>query len=304
MTKLCECGRPMQRASRLRDSARPWLALALFALAAVAPACTSAAGVAAPTEVRAQPYHLVEGWRTILAPPQRWAYKVTWNVLRIGDVAFESRVADAGADATWVVRCATSPTEWAAALARFGGHATTWIDAHTLLPRGYVWNAGDQDAGKRRINEFHAGESWASGIEITPQGWESKEYPTTIAHDPVSLLVLLRVLELADGERLQVELIEGPKKRVATIVANGDEEVEIKKGLRVRARRFGFRVDMLRDDQLAGADPDSDLDVWVSLDERRWIVRSEGEIQGRGVTLTLVDPPLDSHASVAAPPAR
>jgi hypothetical protein len=173
-------------------------------------------------------------------------------------------------------------------LAQFGSNSRTVFRADTFLPSTYTWDNGNPAAIKRRYVEFFPQDGVARGLEIGPDWWTPRVHEATLAHDPLSVLMLLRVLDLSTGSEVRLNLVDGHLHRICRITALRDESARLPDGESVRARRYGFRVDTLTDGKLTDAPPETDMQSLVELGPRRILIGTTGMMKGRAVAIRLV----------------
>lgn len=253
-----------------------------------------------PTDLVATPFRLIPDHERIIRAPQRDHYHVRWGFLKLGEITFDYRAPTDGAADALIVTCATAPTEWAESLASFGGYAVSRIDQRTMLPVLYTWNNLDKKTPTRRFDEFTPATGEARGAEVAPWGAKAKIFASVRTVDPVSMLVLVRVIDPVAGEPQRFEMIEGTEKRIATLTFTGKENLKIDYRTERPALRFTLRIDPLKDGALVDGDPDSDVAIWISDDPDRRFLRSEGQVRGNGIRVAWV--PEDSVPAAASAP--
>lgn len=264
--------------------------LAIILLTASLGACSSTDPEHPRVERALTPIQLVNNHRDYILPGERIQYDVQYLFLKMGEIVIKIHPTR---DDLLRITSATSPTRLAAALSRYGGFATTWLDVDRMLPSRYIWNSLDK---KRRYNEFQHERGVATGLQIHEDEWDVARFQIGVVQDPVSVLMLLRVIELPVGGRFTCDLVEGYRHRLCTIRRFADEALDTGDGIGIPCRRFTLRVDRLEDGALTNRPPEMNLTSWLSLDDRRVGLRTQGEIQGREIRilLTRYDPPPGS----------
>ena len=276
--------------------------MAVLLLGAACAACTSVGSELAPNQLPELPYGLIDGHERFLVDGEILRYRIDLLFLKVAGLEFESRLSDGPEPHTLRVSSITAPTPLAALLSRYGGRTTSWFDIATLRPRRYVWTGIADDEGvTRRYNEFHHEEGFALGLEIRGNDWEYRRFEARIAQDPLCFTYLVRVIDLEPGEGIRFDLFEGTGHRRCSILCEADEELGVG-GPPVIARRFAIRVDKLDDGELVEErPPESDMKNWVSLDDRRVVLRSRGRMGGLPITVDLVERRVEVSATETRP---
>ena len=254
--------------------------------------CASAPETAPPGSLETSPFDLIEGHETAFRHGERLRYSVHLLFLEIGEIVFETRLTKGPEGPLMHLRMVSSPKGLAAALSRYGGFANSWIDPATMLPHRYSWNNPHREEPVRRFNVFLREEGRVAGSEIEPDEWEGRSHDLRHAIDPACLLFVLRVLDLPLGETVRLDLVEGKKRRIATIRAEKDVLVKGPEGGEIDARKFSVRVDRVRDGELSDDAPETNMTSWVALEPERRILRSQGKMGGVTVDIRLAETQL------------
>ena len=175
-----------------------------------------------PLNTATLPYTLIPNAAQPFRPGEIHEYDVYWHILKIGGIAFHVEEVRSEPVKELVVSSQTQATGPVGNLAQFGGNGRTRIDPESFLPSIYTWDNGNPSSIKRRYSEFSQDEGIVRGLEIGPDWWTPRTRSVTLAQDPLSVLMLLRVLDLPVGNEVRLDLIDGHKHRLCRITSMKD----------------------------------------------------------------------------------
>ena len=252
-------------------------------------ACAGTTESQPPASASTLPYSLIPSASQLLHVDETHTYDVRWHILKVADLTFRVEAAYLAPTPAIIVSSRAQARGAVGALADFGGNSQTTITPETFLPSSYVWDNGKPKAMKRRYIEFFPEEGVARGLEIGPDWWSPDTHAVTRAHDPLSILMLLRVLDLPIGEEVRLDLVDGHRHRLCRITSLKDEKARLPDGEEILARRYGFRVDNLMDGKLTDASPETDMQSLVDLGPRRILLGTKGTMKGHNLSIRLVN---------------
>lgn len=268
---------------------KPFQKLAGLLLIWVAIGCAATNESIRPASTTTLPYRLIPSADEVLQPNEVHQYDVYWHILKIGSIVFQVEERPSTSPEVLIVTSRAEAKGAVGGLAQFGGNSRTTMAPMTFLPSTYLWDNGNPSSIKRRYIEFYPQDGLARGLEIGPDWWTPRVHKVTLAHDPLSVLMLLRVIDLDLGNEVRLDLIDGHLHRLCRITAIRDEDAQTPGGETVKARRYGFRVDSLKDGKLTDAPPETDMQSLVSLGPSRILLGTKGQMKGKAVAIRLVE---------------
>ena len=249
-------------------------------------ACSSGTVNAPPVTLEPLPFQLRRDAADLIPHGEVCEFEVSWHIFTMGTIVFEAQRRPGHPHGDLHLRSTTTPTRLAAALSKFGGVADSYLHSESFSPQSYEWLSPTVKNRKRRLNWFD--NDRVRSLEMSAMSWEGETFPDRWAHDPLSVLYLLRVAELSLNQEIRVIVVEGTKRRLATI-RRGAEEI-LRRGRReppINVIRYGLRMDKIVDSNAVDIEAEVDQNVLISADSTRSIVRAEGLIRGQPIVINL-----------------
>ncbi len=257
---------------------------------------TPASGPSAPS-----PFALLPGHEALFTPGEHLVYSVVHKIFPAGTIFFDTRMRRDDAGPVLVFEAYTRPTPLADLLADVGGVARSCVDPATLLSSTYFFRNLREKDSKKRVTEFFSAEGLVRTVEIRDDNWRSEIFRTTGASDPLASLFLVRALDFDRVDPAVFHVVEGVGFHLMTVRRVGREPLRVKGGEDVPAIRLHVRTDRLENDGglTPGQPPHNDLQVWLSDDAARVILRCEGLTRSGEVKITLESREIPADAAEA-----